>query len=138
MNVQQSTMTAALRRSRLIPVIVIDDPKNAVPLANALLDGGLPIAEVTLRTPVALEALRRIRHAQPEMLAGVGTVLNVTQAAQARDAGAKFVISPGFNRAVDRIRDAVRDSVTRVAELAPSGIRTSERDLKIDYATLTR
>ncbi len=169
------------------------------------------------------------------MLAGVGTVLNVTQAAQARDAGAKFVISPGFNRAVvdyclehevpvypgvatateieaaldaglkllklwpietlggvtylqllsgpfagvefnpsggvtaasfesylalknvvacggpwmaqpdwiasgqfDRIRDAVRDSVTRVAELAPSGIRTSERDLKIDYATLTR
>ncbi len=56
MNVQQSTMTAALRRSRLIPVIVIDDPKNAVPLANALLDGGLPIAEVTLRTPVALEA----------------------------------------------------------------------------------
>jgi 2-dehydro-3-deoxyphosphogluconate aldolase/(4S)-4-hydroxy-2-oxoglutarate aldolase len=100
MNVRQSAMTAALRRSRIIPVIIIDDPKNAVPLASALLDGGLPIAEVTLRTPGALEALRRITQEQPEMFAGAGTVLNVVQAAQARDAGAKFVISPGFNRAV--------------------------------------
>lgn len=100
MNAQQSAMTAALRRSRIIPVLIIDDPKNAVPLASALLDGGLPIAEVTLRTPGALEALRRIRQEQPEVLAGAGTVLNVAQAAQARDAGASFVISPGFNRAV--------------------------------------
>jgi len=100
MNVQQSRMTAALRRSRLIPVIIIDEPKNAVPLASALLSGGLPIAEITLRTPVALEALRRITQEQPEMFAGAGTVLNVAQAAQARDAGAKFVVSPGFNRAV--------------------------------------
>lgn len=100
MNVQQSAMTAALRRSRIVPVIMIDDPKNAVPLASALLDGGLPIAEITLRTPGALEALRRITQERPKMLAGAGTVLNVAQAAQSRDAGAKFVISPGFNRAV--------------------------------------
>jgi len=100
MNVQQSAMTAALRRSRLIPVIVIADVKNAVPLATALIDGGLPSAEITLRTPVALEALRRIRDAKPEMNAGVGTVLNVKHAKEARDAGAKFVISPGYSRAV--------------------------------------
>ncbi len=93
-------MTAALRRSRIIPILVIDDPANAVPLANALLDGGVPIAEVTLRTPGALEALRRIAQEKPDVWAGAGTVLNVAQAAQARDAGAKFVISPGFNRAV--------------------------------------
>lgn len=100
MKVQQSAMTAALRRSRIVPVIIIEEPKNAVPLASALLAGGLPIAEITLRTPGALEALRRITQEQPEMFAGAGTVLNVAQAAQARDAGAKFVVSPGFNRAV--------------------------------------
>jgi len=100
MNAQQSMMTEALRRWRIIPVIRIEDPKNAVPLASALLAGGLPIAEITLRTPVALDALRRITQEQPEMFAGAGTVLNVTQAAQAREAGAHFVVSPGFNRAV--------------------------------------
>jgi 2-dehydro-3-deoxyphosphogluconate aldolase/(4S)-4-hydroxy-2-oxoglutarate aldolase len=81
MNVQQSMITEALRRWRIIPVITIDDVKNAVPLTNALLSGGLPIAEITLRTPVAMEALRRITREQPEMFAGVGTVLNVRQAA---------------------------------------------------------
>jgi len=100
MNVQQSMMTEALRRWRIIPVIRIEDPNNAVPLSSALLAGGLPIAEITLRTPGALEALRRITQEQPEMFAGAGTVLNVTQAKQARDAGAHFVISPGFSRAV--------------------------------------
>ena len=100
MNVQQSMMTEALRRWRIIPVIVIEEPKNAVPLAAALLAGGLPIAEITLRTPAAIEALRRITGEQPEMFAGVGTVLNVRQAEQARNAGAHFIISPGLNRAV--------------------------------------
>jgi 2-dehydro-3-deoxyphosphogluconate aldolase/(4S)-4-hydroxy-2-oxoglutarate aldolase len=100
MNVQQSMITEALRRWRVIPVITIEDPKNAVPLASALLAGGLPIAEITLRTPSALESLRRINHEHPEMFAGAGTVLNVRQAEQARKAGAHFVISPGLNRAV--------------------------------------
>jgi 2-dehydro-3-deoxyphosphogluconate aldolase / (4S)-4-hydroxy-2-oxoglutarate aldolase len=100
MNVQQSMMTEALRRWRIIPVITIEDPDTAVPLASALLAGGLPIAEITLRTPKALEALRRITNEQAEMFAGAGTVLNVRQAEQARKAGAHFVISPGLNRGV--------------------------------------
>ena len=100
MNVQQSMMTKALRRWRIIPVIVIDDAKDALLLASALLDGGLPIAEITLRTPTALESLRRITSERPEMFAGAGTVLNVRQAEQARKAGAHFIISPGLNRAV--------------------------------------
>ena len=100
MNVQQSMITKALRRWRIIPVIVIDEPKNAVPLASALLSGGLPIAEITLRTPGALEALRRITGEHPEMFAGAGTVLNVRQAEQARKAGAHFVVSPGLSRSV--------------------------------------
>lgn len=97
---KSSPMTEALRRWRIIPVIIIEDPTNAVPLASALLAGGLPIAEITLRTKGALESLRRIKDAQPEMFAGAGTVLNVAQAKQAKDAGAEFVVSPGFNRSV--------------------------------------
>ena len=100
MNVQQSMITKALRRWRIIPVIVIDDAKNAIPLASALLSGGLPIAEITLRTPVALEVLRRITGEHPEMFAGAGTVLSVRQAEQARKAGAHFVVSPGLNPSV--------------------------------------
>lgn len=100
MNVQQSMVTKALKRWRIIPVIVIEDPNNAVPLAAALLSGGLPIAEITLRTPGALDALRRITEEHPEMFAGAGTVLNVRQAEQARKAGAHFVISPGLNPSV--------------------------------------
>jgi 2-dehydro-3-deoxyphosphogluconate aldolase/(4S)-4-hydroxy-2-oxoglutarate aldolase len=100
MNVQQSMMTEALRRWRIIPVIVIDEPKDAIALATALLSGGLPIAEITFRTAGAVEALRRITRENPEMFAGAGTVLNVRQAEQARKAGAHFVVSPGLNRAV--------------------------------------
>jgi len=99
-NVEATSTTEALRRWRIIPVIVIEDPKNGPSVAAALLAGGLPIAEITLRTKGALEALRRIKGEQPEMFAGCGTVLNVAQAKEVKAAGAEFVISPGFNRAV--------------------------------------
>jgi len=85
---------------RILPVIVIDDPDNAIPLARALNDGGLPCAEITLRTPRALEALRRIASELPEMLIGAGTVLTPAQAAEARAAGARFAIAPAFNAGV--------------------------------------
>jgi 2-dehydro-3-deoxyphosphogluconate aldolase / (4S)-4-hydroxy-2-oxoglutarate aldolase len=97
--------TAAIVRERfaalrIVPVIVIDDPEDAVPLAAALRDGGLPCAEITLRTPRALEALRRIAAEVPDMLVGAGTVLTPEQAGAARDAGARFMVAPGFNPAV--------------------------------------
>lgn len=85
---------------RILPVIVIDDPDDAVPLARALSDGGLPCAEITLRTPRAVEALRRIAGELPEMLIGAGTVLTPAQAAEARGAGARFAVAPGFNAGV--------------------------------------
>ena len=100
MNVHETSVTEALRRWRIIPVIVIEDPKNAPNVAASLMAGGLPIAEITLRTKSALEALKRIKGEQPEMFAGCGTVLNVAQAKEAKAAGAEFVISPGFSRAV--------------------------------------
>lgn len=89
-----------IRATRVMPVIVIDDPADAVPLAAALTDGGLPCAEVTLRTAGALEALRRMRAEHPSLLAGAGTVLTPAQAADARAAGAQFIVAPGFNPAV--------------------------------------
>ena len=94
------TILASLRQLRIVPVIVIDDPENAVPLAAALSEGGLNCAEVTFRTAGAGEALRRITAERPEMLAGAGTVLTPQQAREARDAGAQFVVAPGFSPAV--------------------------------------
>jgi len=81
----------------LVPVIAIDDAKDAKNLAQALCDGGLPCAEVTFRTDAAEEAIRIIAKEFPEMLVGAGTVLTTEQVDKAVDAGAKFVVSPGLN-----------------------------------------
>jgi 2-dehydro-3-deoxyphosphogluconate aldolase/(4S)-4-hydroxy-2-oxoglutarate aldolase len=90
------TVVASFRKNRLIPVIVIDDARQAVPLAHALEEGGLPCAEITFRTPRALEALEKISTECPNVLVGAGTVLTPVQAADAVRAGAKFVVAPGF------------------------------------------
>ena len=94
------TLVEHLQRVRLVPVIVIDDPADAVPLAQALTDGGLPCAEVTFRTPRAAEALTRISAECPSVLVGAGTVLSPEQAARARQAGAQFIVAPGFSPSV--------------------------------------
>ena len=93
-------IVARLRTVRLIPVIVIDDVARAVPLARALEEGGLACAEVTFRTPRALAALEKISKECPSVLLGAGTVLTARQAADARSAGAKFVVAPGFGAAM--------------------------------------
>src|SRR5690242_3697468 len=95
-----SAMTERLRAARVVPVITIDDPDDAVPLARALAAGGLTCAEITFRTPRAAEALRRIAGEAPELIAGAGTVLTPTQVNTARDAGAQFIVAPGFSRRV--------------------------------------
>ena len=82
----------------IVPVIAIDDAKDAEPLAEALIKGGLPAAEVTFRTAAAEEAIKIISQKFPEMIVGAGTVLNAEQADRAKAAGAKFIVSPGFNR----------------------------------------
>ena len=81
----------------LIPVIKIENADDAVPLAKALIDGGLPAAEITFRTPCAAEAIKRITDAYPEMLVGAGTVLTTEQVDAAIAAGSKFLVSPGLN-----------------------------------------
>ncbi|MBN1404409.1 MAG: bifunctional 4-hydroxy-2-oxoglutarate aldolase/2-dehydro-3-deoxy-phosphogluconate aldolase [Opitutales bacterium] len=86
----------------ILPVIVIDDADSALPLAEALLAGGLSSIEITFRTAAAPEAIRRIRDALPEMHVGAGTILRVEQAKAALDAGAQFALSPGLNEKVVR------------------------------------
>ena len=81
----------------LIPVIKIDNPDDAVPLAKALIDGGLPAAEITFRTACAAEAIKKITDTYPEMLVGAGTVLTTEQVDAAIAAGSKFLVSPGLN-----------------------------------------
>ena len=84
----------------IIPVVKIDDAKDAVPLAKALCDGGLPVAEVTFRTAAAEEAIKQMTQAFPDMFVGAGTVLTTEQVDRAVAAGAKFIVSPGFNPVV--------------------------------------
>ena len=84
----------------IVPVVKIDNAADAVPLGKALIEGGLPLAEITFRTDAAAEAIKNIAKAFPEMLVGAGTVLTVEQAQRAINAGAKFMVSPGFNPAV--------------------------------------
>ncbi|MCI6845811.1 MAG: bifunctional 4-hydroxy-2-oxoglutarate aldolase/2-dehydro-3-deoxy-phosphogluconate aldolase [Erysipelotrichaceae bacterium] len=84
----------------ILPVVVLDDAKDAKDLAKALIEGGLPCAEVTFRTAAAEESIRVISEAYPEMLVGAGTVLSVDQVKKAVAAGAKFIVSPGFDEEV--------------------------------------
>lgn len=86
----------------IIPVIKIDDVNNALPLAKALCAGGLPVAEITFRTSCAKDAIATITREIPNMLVGAGTVLTCEQADDAAAAGAKFIVSPGFNPKVVR------------------------------------
>jgi len=80
---------------RVVPVIVLDDPDHAVPLAEALLEGGIRIIEVTFRTPAAAESISRIASALPEMNVGAGTVVTLEEARRAVDSGSQFGLAPG-------------------------------------------
>lgn len=89
-----------LGQIKIIPVIAIEDAETAVPLGQALLAGGLPCAEITFRTAAAAEAIQKMSTAHPDIFVGAGTVLTVAQAEQAKAAGAKFVVTPGFDAQV--------------------------------------
>ena len=94
------TFREQISRSPVVAVLVIDDAADAVPLARALLRGGVRAMELTLRTPAALDALERVTSEVPELYAGVGTALFPDQIAQVKSAGADYAVSPGFNPAV--------------------------------------
>ena len=95
-----------LQRTGVVAVLVVDDPEHAVPLARALLAGGVDYMELTLRTPAAMESLRRVRAEVPAMLAGVGTILTPQQVNDVASAGGAFGVAPGTNPRV--IAEAAR------------------------------
>lgn len=84
----------------VVPVVVLEDANDAKPLAEALIKGGLPVAEVTFRTAAAKESIRIMAESYPEMLVGAGTVLSVKQVDEAMEAGARFIVTPGFDEEV--------------------------------------
>ncbi|HCE3703342.1 TPA: bifunctional 4-hydroxy-2-oxoglutarate aldolase/2-dehydro-3-deoxy-phosphogluconate aldolase [Vibrio parahaemolyticus] len=92
-----SSIKEQLKALKVIPVIAIDKAEDIIPLGKVLAENGLPAAEITFRSAAAAEAIRLLRETQPDMLIGAGTVLNREQAIAAKEAGATFIISPGFN-----------------------------------------
>lgn len=113
-----------IEKCGIIAVLIIDDENDAVPLAEALLAGGVNVMELTLRTPAALPALKKIKAAVPEMVAGVGTILTPEQVREVADLGAAFGVSPGISR---RVLDAALGAGLSFAPgvMTPSDIETA-------------
>ena len=112
--------------SGAVAVLTIDDASLAFSLARALLDGGVNCMELTLRTPVALEALREVKSKAPQMMAGVGTILTPEQIDQSVEAGADFGVAPGLNRCV------VKQAKHRGLSFAPGAVTPSEIEAAVE------
>ena len=114
------TIDEIMRAAPVIPVLVLDEERDWAELAETFVTSGLPVLEVTLRTPVAMEAIRQMSRV-PGAIVGAGTVLNEVQLAQAIDAGSRFIVSPGLtNPLALAARDTYRpmpDCQKRVAEI---------------------
>ncbi len=99
-----------LARAGVVPVVVIDDAKDAVPTANAMVAGGIDVMEITFRTAAAPDAIKAVAENCPDMLVGAGTILNLEQCKLAIEMGAKFIVSPGFD--ADVVRYCIENGVT--------------------------
>ena len=104
------TVLERLARAGVVPVVVIDDAKDAVPTANAMVAGGIDVMEITFRTAAAPEAIKAVAENCPDMLVGAGTILNVEQCKLAIEMGAQFIVSPGFD--ADVVRYCIENGVT--------------------------
>ena len=112
------TIADIMQTAPVIPVIVVDDLEHAKPLARALVAGGLPILEVTLRTPVALDAIRTMSEVEGAIV-GAGTVTNERDLASAVDAGSRFIVSPGLTKPLGKA--AIRDDIPFLPGIANAG-----------------
>lgn len=94
---EKQELVSKLEQFGVVPVIAIESSEHALPLADALIKGGLPVAEVTFRTPAAGEVITRLKKDRPELLVGAGTILTEDQLLNAKEAGAAFAVAPGLN-----------------------------------------
>jgi 2-dehydro-3-deoxyphosphogluconate aldolase/(4S)-4-hydroxy-2-oxoglutarate aldolase len=115
----------------IVPVVKIEDPEDALPLAKALYNGGIDTAEITFRSEHALCAMKKISAQLPDMLLGAGTVLNVEQAADAVQAGAQFIVTPGFNHEV--VKWCIENNIT----VLPGISSASELETALSYGIKT-
>ena len=121
-----NTTLEKLSQFGIVPVVVLDDAKDAAPLAKALCDGGLACAEVTFRTAAAEESIRIMATEHPEMVVGAGTVLTTEQVDRAVNAGAKFIVSPGLNPKV------VKYCLEKGIPVTPGVVTPSEMEQAIE------
>lgn len=112
---------------KLVPLVVLDDATDAVPMAKALVEGGIPVAEVTFRTDAAADVIRAMAEQVPEILVGAGTVHTVAQAQTAVEAGAKFIVTPGFQP------DVVRWCVEHQVDIVPGTAVPSDIEQAISF-----
>jgi 2-dehydro-3-deoxyphosphogluconate aldolase/(4S)-4-hydroxy-2-oxoglutarate aldolase len=119
------TALTRLRKTSVIAVLVVDDPKRAVKLAHALLDGGVDIMELTLRTPAALDCLRAVTSEVPQMMAGAGTIIFPEQVDQVLAAGAAFGVAPGTNATV------IRYAIEKGLPFAPGVMTPTDVDVAV-------
>ncbi len=116
-----------IKKTGIVPVVVLDDAKDAASLGKALMDGGLPCAEVTFRTEAAEESIRIMAKEFSDMLIGAGTVLSTAQVDRALDAGAKFIVSPGLNPGV------VKYCQTKGVPIIPGVQTPTEIEAALEY-----
>ncbi len=119
------SMAAIMRRSSVIPVLAIESLAHAIPLARALVAGGVSVLEVTLRTETALPAIEQIASAVPDVIVGVGTCTTAPQMKAAENAGAQFIVTPGLTEtliaAADKVSIPVLPGVSTASELMRAG-----------------
>jgi 2-dehydro-3-deoxyphosphogluconate aldolase / (4S)-4-hydroxy-2-oxoglutarate aldolase len=94
---EQKDLIEQLKKMGVVPVIAIESVEDALPMADALVAGGLPIAEITFRTAAAAEVIKKLKKERPSLMLGAGTILTVDQLQQAKECGAVFGVTPGFN-----------------------------------------
>ncbi len=116
-----------INKAGLVPVVVIENANNAIPAAEALMSGGLDVMEITMRTAEGIESIRRVKKMFPKMLVGAGTVLSVEKAAEVVEAGAEFIVSPGFNE------DLVKWCLSKNLPITPGCVTPTEIDMALKY-----
>jgi 2-dehydro-3-deoxyphosphogluconate aldolase/(4S)-4-hydroxy-2-oxoglutarate aldolase len=123
----QNELMEQLRSIAVVPVIAIESAQDALPMADALVSGGLPIAEITFRTAAAAEVIRKLKKERPTLMLGAGTILTADQLVQAKECGAVFGVTPGFNPQV------VKKSVDVKFPLFPGVLTPSEIEQGLSF-----
>jgi 2-dehydro-3-deoxyphosphogluconate aldolase/(4S)-4-hydroxy-2-oxoglutarate aldolase len=124
---EQKELMEQLRRLAVVPVIAIESAGDALPMADALVAGGLPIAEITFRTAAGAEVIKKLKKERPSLMLGAGTILTVEQLAQAKECGAVFGVTPGFNPQV------VKKSIEIKFPLFPGVLTPSEIEQGLSF-----